>query len=294
MTLWSELKSLEEKKNRDLNLCAITLFRSSIFEFSSTRPCFGCENDPLVIFSRLSPNAKQIWVNKATEILERSKSQTWEYLAEEELLEDTNVELFKVCAKSIEHFNAKHQNYATKWELFLGWRLWLRLERRWREYLAEEELLEDTNVELFKVCAKSIERFNAKHQNYATKWELFLVFKLLLEDIYQHYVDLSDVKLQKHLSCAMTLHRNKTMAELLQKNIDVLRQNKTTAELLHQNIGAEKKHFFDVAWRLKLSEEDKKHFFDVAEEICNDVGTATELDWKNLLSYHHLTALDSE
>ncbi|KAK2426173.1 hypothetical protein QL285_024870 [Trifolium repens] len=193
MTLWSELKSLEEKKNRDLNLCAITLFRSSIFEFSSTRPCFGCENDPLVIFSRLSPNAKQIWVNKATEILERSKSQTWEYLAEEELLEDTNVELFK-----------------------------------------------------------------------------------------------------KHLSCAMTLHRNKTMAELLQKNIDVLRQNKTTAELLHQNIGAEKKHFFDVAWRLKLSEEDKKHFFDVAEEICNDVGTATELDWKNLLSYHHLTALDSE
>jgi hypothetical protein len=110
----------------------------------------------------LPPNAKQIWVNKATEILERSKSQTWEYLAEEELLEDTNVELFKVCAKSIEHFNAKHQNYATK-------------------------------------------------------WELFLVFKLLLEDIYQHYVDLSDVKLQKHLRCAMTLHRNKTMAELLQK-----------------------------------------------------------------------------
>jgi hypothetical protein len=196
-----------------------------------------------VIFSRLPPNAKQIWVNKATEILERSKSQTWEYLAEEELLEDTNVELFKVCAKSIEHFNAKHQNYATK-------------------------------------------------------WELFLVFKLLLEDIYQHYVDLSDVKLQKHLSCAMTLHRNKTMTELLQKNIDVLRQNKTTTELLHQNIGAEVFAMSgigtDLAWRLKLSEEDKKHFFDVAEEICNDVGTATELDWKNLLSYHHLTSLDIE
>jgi hypothetical protein len=101
-------------------------FRSSIFEFSSTRPCFGCENDPLVIFSRLPPNAKQIWVNKATEILERSKSQTWEYLAEEELLEDTNVELFKVCAKSIERFNAKHQNYATKWELFLVFKLLLR------------------------------------------------------------------------------------------------------------------------------------------------------------------------
>jgi hypothetical protein len=85
---------------------------------SPTPSLFGCENDPLVIFSRLPPNAKQIWVNKATEIvLERSKSQTWEYLAEEELLEDTNVELFKVCAKSIERFNAKHQNYATKWEL---------------------------------------------------------------------------------------------------------------------------------------------------------------------------------
>jgi hypothetical protein len=84
----------------------------------------------------------------------------------------------------------------------------------------------------------------------------------------------------------------------LQKNIDALRQNKTTAELLHQNIGAEVFAMSDIdtdfAWRLKLSEEDKKHFFDVAEEICNDVGTATELDWKNLLSYHHLTSLDIE